>query len=432
MNKTEHPIDNRPLNSLELACRKLDLTSPFNIVVSAELKGSANPQTVAEGLELLRRRHSYLTYRIDEDDQGVKFIYDNNRVLLKVIEFADNSAWESVWENEANTAFNVSRAPLVRATLIQYPDRFYLIITMSHIISDGISALMFLIDLLVAIDSLTSGMPLKGLDLLPPIYPDMSLFPALAAEYMGPASVHATHEYAKNVIRSYIPIEKRKSSFIKIRFNQEQTMKMLARCRSYQVSMNTYLASAMLTVFRDYAISKKLSMPIFTKCSSGVNLRRYYRGNIPNEQLGMWSGFGYVYNDLSIKSSLWNIAQQYEIELQGYIQRLLPFVHLLKSAQRFSGASKKHPPFAVESRLPYLLLTNLGRAPIYQQIQTHELLGIDFATPMHRNWVNDMGFGLCAVTYHDCIRATFVYPNPAMPKNTAMQLAASLEVVLAG
>jgi hypothetical protein len=396
------------------------------------VKGSTDPQTVQAGLELIRRRHYYLKYCITGNNNEDRFIYCDSKIPLKTIGFAEDSTWKSVLEHEANTAFNVTEAPLVRAALIQYSEKFHLVVTISHIISDGMSALIFMIDLLSAIDCLESDAKIPECKLLPPICPDLSLFPELPAGHTAPALVNTRNTGVSQAIAAYVPIEERKSGFITIHFDQDQTAAMRVRSRGLKVSMNTYLASAMLMVFRDYAISKALVMPILTKCSSGINLRKYYRTMVPNDQLGMWSGFGYVFSELSDNSSLRNIALRYEKELKDYIERGLPFTHLRESARRFIDIPLKQRSMAVESQIPYLLLTNLGRAPIQQRMRMHELIGIDFVTPMHRNWINDLGFGLCTVTCFDALRANFVYPIPAMRKETAVQLAESLKIILAG
>jgi len=423
--------DSRPLSVIENACRKLDKGSPFNVVISATLEGECSERSVAHALEAVRRRHPYLRYVMSERDGLVCFVAcPEIEIPLRVFHNSAQHDWECICKDEMNTPVDMEAGPPVRCSLIRTGTVSHLVVTFSHVVSDGVSAFGFVSEVLYAIPGEREGKEGEQAAILDEIYPDFDYLPVLPApdSLHGPdAAPAALGGHARKVT-----LEERRSGLITSSYGPEQTRAVASRCAAHGVTVNSFLASAMVLVFREYVSSKSDLVSTQVKCSSGINLRPYLVKPVTDRQLGMWSGFGYVYFELSEVRSLWETARVYGERLHAALQAGKPLMHLRDGARASQQATPEQIARTVESPIPYLLLTNLGRREIDSRIGGLRLKKVHVMTPMHRNWADEFGFGLCALTCNGRLSVSFVYPEPAMSRTMAGQLIQEIDKIIVG
>ena len=159
------PEANRPLGSLEHTFWLLDQNRPVHFAVTALIAGRASPYDWLEALERVQERHPLLSVSIDGRPGSVpQFRQDDVAPIpLRIVEGDPKARWESEVSEELATPFDPSRAPLMRAVLIQGSRDTAFILVAHHSIADGLSLAYAIRDTLSAV----SGGSLPPLPSLP-------------------------------------------------------------------------------------------------------------------------------------------------------------------------------------------------------------------------------------------------------------------------
>lgn len=123
----------------------------YNIPASLKLTGVLNEKALEKSLHEMVKRHEVFRIAFDvEDGEPYQFIDENANVSLNRFDLSslsDEEKWKEVKRlavEEAQTSFNLTKAPLLRAILlILGQEEYVLLYTMHHIISDGWSVGIF-------------------------------------------------------------------------------------------------------------------------------------------------------------------------------------------------------------------------------------------------------------------------------------------------
>jgi amino acid adenylation domain-containing protein len=123
---------------------RLEPDSPFyNIPLALRLEGTLDVDALQRGLtELVRRHETLRTTFAEQEGQAVQLIHPPADFPLPVVELQDlpDAAAEArrLAHEEAQRPFNLTRGPLMRATLLRLsPRQHVLLLSLHHIISDG-------------------------------------------------------------------------------------------------------------------------------------------------------------------------------------------------------------------------------------------------------------------------------------------------------
>ncbi|TQF10664.1 amino acid adenylation domain-containing protein, partial [Myxococcus llanfairpwllgwyngyllgogerychwyrndrobwllllantysiliogogogochensis] len=148
---------------------KLQPDSPFyNIPTALQVNGELHTEALSRALQELVRRHESLrtTFLSRDDGQPAQRIhsdvpFDLSHVDLGHLPESDRDAEaQRLATVEAQTPFNLTRAPLLRATLVRLDEqRHVLLITVHHIVSDGWSAGVFGREVLELYSAFSQGLP---------------------------------------------------------------------------------------------------------------------------------------------------------------------------------------------------------------------------------------------------------------------------------
>jgi len=140
-----------------------------------KLNGQLNADLLESSLNTIVKRHEILrTYFKIKDDHPIQIISDQFTLKLKRIDLQafdkdqQDKELSRITRQEAETLFNLSKGPLLRATLITFDKAtFVVIISMHHIISDGWSSNLFVQELAQLYNAFVSGKPspLKPLEI---------------------------------------------------------------------------------------------------------------------------------------------------------------------------------------------------------------------------------------------------------------------------
>ncbi|MBD2607822.1 non-ribosomal peptide synthetase [Scytonema hofmannii FACHB-248] len=137
----------------------------YNMFAAIGLNGNLNVQVLEQALNEIVQRHEVLRTSFQTvDGQGVQIINPEVNFQLRCVDLqnlSDNEREITVQEwitKEANTPFDLSQAPLMRATLLQTDiQEYFLLVTMHHIISDAWSVGIVIKEISVIYKALIQG-----------------------------------------------------------------------------------------------------------------------------------------------------------------------------------------------------------------------------------------------------------------------------------
>ncbi len=157
--------------------------SSYNMPGAIELKGNLNVVALDQSLTSIIERHEVLraTFHV-ENEEPVQVVSPLVRIGLPIVDLSGLSPEdqaECVGElrlNEAQRAFDLSRSPLVRATLLRLNgDEHILLVTMHHIVSDGGSVTIFIREMKLLYEAARMGVA-NPLPDLPIQYGDFAIW----------------------------------------------------------------------------------------------------------------------------------------------------------------------------------------------------------------------------------------------------------------
>ncbi|AGC44899.1 non-ribosomal peptide synthetase [Myxococcus stipitatus DSM 14675] len=119
--------------------------STYNIPWVLKLSGSLNPDALLQSLRALIQRHEVLrTHFSVLDGRPVQVIQDHARLDMPLVDLSAlseqerNTETQRLIRQEALHSFDLSRGPLIHATLVRHgQDEHLLLATVHHIVSDG-------------------------------------------------------------------------------------------------------------------------------------------------------------------------------------------------------------------------------------------------------------------------------------------------------
>src|SRR5262245_5908822 len=131
----------RSLGSLEHLFWLFDQNRPCHFAVTALISGGTSPRDWRRALDRLQKRHPTLSVCIDGEPDSVPLFRqaDATPIPLRIVEDEPELRWEAEVGKELATPFNPSRAPLIRAVLIQGARDAAFMLVAHHSIADGLS-----------------------------------------------------------------------------------------------------------------------------------------------------------------------------------------------------------------------------------------------------------------------------------------------------
>jgi Condensation domain len=144
---------NRPLGSLEHMFWLLDQNRSVHFAVTAQIAGRAGPYHWREALDRLQERHPILSVCIDGSPGSVPRFRQEDAapIPLRIVEGDPKARWEGEVSEELAMPFDPSRAPLIRAVLIQGNRDTAFILVAHHSVADGLSLAYAIRDTLTAV-----------------------------------------------------------------------------------------------------------------------------------------------------------------------------------------------------------------------------------------------------------------------------------------
>ena len=400
----------------------------------ASIQGMISFDVFRAAIDLLQKRHPLLQVHLQESDGGVFFCADGTlRIPLTVIERQHEQQWLEIAEGELLQKFSGEFDPLCRITLLQTSEQSAwneLIVTFHHAISDGISAIHFVHELLSYYQQLVEGIPISPIDSLP-LLPSLEQLLQKCLSEIGtadctPAIPNPPLPSPTLLIEQTAPVVDRRTRLIPRELDQGLTSQIKSRCRDEQTTVHGALCAAMILACVQQLSSQE---SVFVSCSSSVNLRASCFPPVASEHLGCFISNITTTHHAEPNTSFWELARECHSNIKQLVHYKVP--HYLASNTEL--LNKYQSSFLVQlaehnmGRNTTTHVSNLGQwnlKPFYGSIRLESFY---FATGLS---LVGTCFWLGTTTINQKLFCTFTYTDPLISTKTAEALADSVINIL--
>lgn len=227
----------RALGLRERCLYRYSVRNPLLFVLVAEFDEALDAHLVGDALHAVQCRHPLLSAHVKGDpDTGFYRADPVAPIGLKFLRDAGPD-WQAVAAEELTRPFDPADAPLMRATLVTQGKSSTLLLTFDHVISDGISSVLVLNDLLAALN----GQPPAALPL-----PDS--LEELATRRFGASQIAATSidvdDPRMGVPTSIRPFDASPPYVHRTAMDQDATARLVERCREERTTVHAAIVAA--------------------------------------------------------------------------------------------------------------------------------------------------------------------------------------------
>jgi hypothetical protein len=238
----------RPLGAFERMLYRSEQKSTKHFCVVAELADDLDPNALGAGLLAVQHRHPLLNVHVEDDPQTRLGFYRPASVTpipVTVVDAETGHTWRDLVAAELTRPFDLSHAPMIRVVSLRCGPSTpaAIVLTVDHLIVDGLSAAYLLRDLFSALnghDLTALPVPPSQEDLiraLPAAQPSAAL---AANDLPAPAQPHwlAT----ASMIR---PFDGALPHVSAVGFDDDLTRRLVTRARAERTTVQSALVSAM-------------------------------------------------------------------------------------------------------------------------------------------------------------------------------------------
>src|SRR5690242_14471650 len=210
---------------------------PF--VLAAEFGNTLDVHRVRDALVAVQYRHPLLSAHIKDDPETGPGFY--RRVPVAPIDLAVHQDFDQDWQllaaEELTRPFDSATTPLMRATLMTHRLASTLLLTFDHVVSDGISAVLVLNDLLTKLNG----------ESLPALPLPKSLEELATRQFNGFRIGTASPDLGDPRMTrptSIRPFDTTPPHVRRIAFDHETTARLIERCRDEQTTVHAAIMTA--------------------------------------------------------------------------------------------------------------------------------------------------------------------------------------------
>ncbi len=306
-------MNRRKLNEIEYL--NWLIGQPYNNSMAITIKGHLQKEILRKSLEKVQKKHPILQARLDVNKEGQPYLIwgVDGPIPVEIIPRTDDDHCKKIVDEEFNipfeTGFNCV-TPLIRVKLLISESVSDLIITIAHVIGDGMSLVYLFRDLIFfMVNSKKRIKPLKVImnaeDILPSYY--RKKIPKTARKFKALVWLIKKLITFRNLLRKLrkkgsIKSDKKQRRFITRDWvlPEEQTQALIKKCKEEGVTVHSALCTIFLSdfpaIYNPVNLRKKLAYPV-------------------GESVGMYAGRLEVKVKYKKNSSFWSIARLYNKKL---------------------------------------------------------------------------------------------------------------------
>jgi hypothetical protein len=419
----------RPLSPVERWFWIADQISPLNVIARVRVTGHVSEGVLERAAADLAAEHPLLrvAVRADADGAHPEFTRSSHSIPVGTAHGGD-AEWERyVDEYELRTAVDWRCGPLVRIVDVVCggpQEEHDLVLTVPHIIGDGMTALTLLqrlVEHAAANGEAVGSRPIIGAaeDLLPARYRGPRGIARLAATGLAEGLAIALARPHRLTPESLVHPARRRTRLVRRTLTSTQLDGLMHRCRQEGVTVHGALAAAMAMVIGPTAAQRASGRICI---GSPINFRSELDPPVSTDEVGSYVNAVPSIVRFGGDRDLWSIARQINRSLGRrrrsgrhltllWAMRFICPASLAKSAKAF-GLVERNGPLNVG-------ISNLGRYDFVQRVGDWQLSGAQFISG-----VPPTGYFLATVsTSHDELFWNFTYTDGVVSHRSAQRFA---------
>jgi NRPS condensation-like uncharacterized protein len=416
----------RPLGLIENLFATLHDLGAMIVVNVAQVEGLLTPELLRPALDWLQRCHPMLQMHIVETETG-RYLQSEGTppIPVQVIEQHQDQQWRAIVEAELHQKFDSAIGPLCRVTLLPAanPEGIHtLVVTFHHAITDGLSCMHFIDELLECCRRVVRGEAIaeaKPQPLLPPLEKLVTLRSTDTPESQSSASVSQPPQPPQLLIEGEAELSDRRTVLLPRKLSSDLTYALKQRCQAEKTTVHGALCAAMLLSVSEHLREVTTSS---VSCGSSVNLRPTCTPQLGRDIIGFFTANVDSHHILEAEQSLWNLARECKQQLRQEIDLQIPQAKISDTARlqqvnaQFLLQMSKHQ----QGRNSTVHISNLG---LFELLADEELLRLKEFYFVPGLQLVGACWWLGAVTFHQQLFCTFAYVTPIISSTTAEALA---------
>jgi NRPS condensation-like uncharacterized protein len=376
----------RQLGTSERTIWLYDRVRPVHFTLAANILGRVGLDRLEQALARVQQRHPLLNVKIALDRTEIPwFITETKIIPIRAVKRQSPQQWQQEVARELATPFDWNQAPLIRVVFIHGDDVSDLIVTCHHAISDGISVVFLLRDILQALQS-----PDRSLPVLFPQPPYEQLVPQFAQKL--PAG---TFEPSLATIETQptLPANSRPRLHA-WSLSTAETSAIVHACKQARTSVHAAICAAfLLAIAKQRSVRSNLEESTSLKCLSPINVRRFLP--VIEEDFGHYLTYALTTDRIDPNLSVWELARSIKTQLDQKINSAQIFADLPNSEAFISThPSPDDAVTAIETAyIKDITVSNLGRLTIPQQYGELQLAAV-YSPSIFNHFDRDLVLGV--------------------------------------
>jgi NRPS condensation-like uncharacterized protein len=417
----------RKLGDVEQAMEILNRRAKtWNLVTISRIKGNFQEAVLRQSLDIIQYRHPRLNSHIVHFRKGFYFqTTGTEKIALRIVNHINEEHWQEVVNEEMNQEIDSSKC-LLRVVLLHILNEqkiSYLITTLHHAISDGLSSIQLHSEILNYYQRLTSCEPIEPVRRLEPLPPIETLIPKSKQGFTGKISgllcllklgVFKIWNQPQTLgFEKYVSVSQRRSAIIHRQIDTELTQKFVQRCRQENTTVHSALSAIlMFTVARK--IIKHHQKDVRVNCLSYLDLRKRLYPKINEEDMAVLATSMMGFHSIKPNTSFWDLAREVKQNLEAGIKRqdIFNMILIAKQLIDFSLIFPKQIAATVS-------VSNIGKVNIPATYGELELEEISFAGS-HSLYAGVLV--IHAATFQGKMLLNFVFSQPSISQKTMESL----------
>ncbi|MEG4288059.1 condensation domain-containing protein [Microcoleus sp. C2C3] len=419
--------NNRALSVIEQAMELLNRQNgSLNIVTISRIKGEIRKEILRQALDAIQSIHPLLNSRIVGTLEHLEFTNQGTgKIPLCVVSQGIHDNWQDVVTEELNKTIDSSQV-LLRCVLIYKQSEIntsYLITTVHHAISDGLSCISLQSEILKCYQIITSGDSID-IDCESAIPPLEELLPKWMKGKKGIDKGKwfllkmklqmLLHKPETLESEETVPIESRSCGMSHRFLEKELTQKLIELCRQEKTTVQGALCAAMLLTVAN-KISREKPRSIKVSCRSYVDLRRRLEPPIKQKNMGFFASFLTSFHQIKPQMSFWDLSRDITKNIELGLKRkdfFKPLMMLRKILEYYID----NP----DELLLTISVTNIGRVNISEVYGDLEIEEISF---LLSNAIFGKMFAVATATFQEKMLLNFIASKPSLSQETIEMLA---------
>jgi NRPS condensation-like uncharacterized protein len=420
--------DNRELTPIEQAMEVLNrVAGSFNVVTISRIKGLLSEEIVRQALDLAQHRHPRLNSRIVGSLDSLHFETEGTqKIPLRVVEKLQNEQWQEVVLEELNQKIESSKG-LMRAVLVRNQSENsvnYLLTTLHHAITDGLSGIRLHQDILTYCHRIASGEQITQVPSLSALPPVEELLPESMQGFRGRMNgvlfllrlkfKQLWHRPETLGFEKYVPTDLRRCGMVHRKLDEELTQQLVNRCRNEKTTVQGAMCAAML-LSAARKIRAENETEVRVSCRSYIDLRRHIKPAVSHENLAILASSLTSFHTLQTNTLFWELARDVRRQIEAGLELgdiFSPVPMSRKIIESLLARSNEAPMTAG--------ITNVGQVNIPNVYGSFILEEISFIAAQ-------AAFGgvlaAAVTTFEGKMVLNFMFSEPSISRDTAEKLA---------